>query len=249
MTRAVSCFFASFAAFGSASNGRAQATSFVMAGVQTVRLAPAFMGEQATYGPGYRGGLAPPPEWWLQFVHVFAPCQLAQLQQTYHNTWPQPFHWPTHQSAHPVNPTPCYFPPTAFTHQQSYCPASTSQPLPLHTKQPFPQQRPASHAQPSPIQRPLATTTRACPPTGPNPIPPSTLTPAQPSWADLSEELAPANQMEELPTLLPKPKKGNGKGKGKGKSSKKPKGNGTGFKHSHGFNNSWSYDCYSWYWP
>ena len=96
---------ASFAAFGSASSGTAQATSSVMAGVQTVRLDPAFMGEQATYGPSYQGGLAPPPEWWLQFVHLFAPCQLAQLQQNYNNTWAQPCRWPTHPSTYPVKPT------------------------------------------------------------------------------------------------------------------------------------------------
>ena len=225
--------------FGSASNGRAQATSSVMASVQTVRLAPAFMGKQATYGPGYQGGLAPPPEWWLQFVHVFAPCQLAQLQQNYHNTWAQPCQWPSHQSTYPVNPTPYYLTPTGFTHQPPICPAL----LPLHIHQPFPQPPPASYAQPSPIQRTVATPTRACPPT---PIPLSTSTPAQPSWADLSEELAPASQMPELPTLLPKPNKG--KGKGKGKSDKQPKGNGKGNKRRNGFNNFWSYDCYDSYW-
>ena len=209
-----------------------------MAGVQTVRLAPAFMGEQATYGPSYRGGLAPPPEWWLQFVHVFAPCQLAQLQQAYNNTWAQPCHWPMHQqSTYPVNPTPYYSAPTAFAHPPPFCPA----PLPLHIHQPFPQP-PASHAQPPPIQRPVATPARACPP---NPIPPFTSTPAQPSWADLSEELAPVNQREELPTLLPKPNKGKGKGKG---SSQKPKGNGKGNKPRNGFNHSWSYGYYNSYW-
>ena len=290
-----------------------------MAGVQTVRLAPAFMGEQATYGPSYHGGLAPPPEWWLQFVHVFTPCQLAQLQQSYNNTWAQPCHWPAHQSTYPVNPTPCYFTPTAFTHQPPFCPA----PLPLHIHQPFPQPPPASHAQPSPIQRPVATPTQACSPNpippststpaqplwadlsedvnptpcyftptafthqpplcpaplplhihqpfphpppashaqpspiqrpvgtptqacSPNPIPPSTSTPAKPSWADLSEEFAPANQVDELPTLLPKPNKG--KGKGKSKSNKKPKGSGKGNKHRNGFNNPWNYDYDDSYW-
>ena len=171
---------ASFAAFGSASSGTAQATSSVVAGVQTVRLAPAFMGEQATYGPSYHGGLAPPPEWWLQFVHVFAPCQLAQLQQNYNTTWAQPCHWPTHPSTYPVNPTPCYshFTPAAFTNQAPFCPASTSQPVLLCTNQPFTQPL-ASYAQPPPVQIPVATPTRTCPP---NPTPPSTLTPAQPSW-------------------------------------------------------------------
>ena len=212
---------ASFAAFGSASSGTAQATSSVVAGVQTVRLAPAFMGEQATYGPSYQGGLAPPPEWWLQFVHVFAPCQLAQLQQNYNTTWAQPCHWPTHPSTYPVNPTPCYshFTPAAFTNQAPFCPASTSQPVLLCTNQPFTQPL-ASYAQPPPVQIPVATPTRICPP---NPTPPSTLTPAQPAWADLSEELAPAKQVDELPTMLPKPNKG--KGKGKSKSGKKPKAN------------------------
>ncbi|CAE7822809.1 unnamed protein product [Symbiodinium sp. CCMP2456] len=204
-----------------------------MAGVQTVRLAPAFMGEQATYGPSYHGGLAPPPEWWLQFVHVFAPCQLAQLQQTYHNTWAQPCHWQTRQSTYPVNPILYYFTPTAFTHQPPFYPACTS--LPLHTNQPFPQP-PVSYAQPSPIQRPVATPTRL-----------STLTPAKPSWADMSEE-APPSQMDELPTLLPKPNMGNGKGKGKSKSNKKPKASGKGNHHGNGFNHSWSYGYYDWYW-
>ncbi|CAE7367184.1 unnamed protein product [Symbiodinium sp. CCMP2592] len=213
-----------------------------MAGVQTVRLAPAFMDEQATYGPTYHGGLAPPPEWWLQFVHVFAPCQLAQLQQAYNNTWAQPGHWPTQQLTYPFNHPPCYFTPTAFTNQSPFCPASTSQPPLLCTNQRFPQP-PASHAQPPPIQLPAATPTRACPP---NPTPPSTSTPAQPSWADLSEEPAPAKQVDELPTLLPKPNKG--KGKGKSKSGKKPNG-GKGKKHRNAFN-SWSYDSYGydWYW-
>ena len=91
------------------------------------------------------------------------------------------------------------------------------------------------YAQPPPVQIPVATPTRTCPP---NPTPPSTLTPAQPAWADLSEELAPAKQVDELPTLLPKPNKG--KGKGKSKSGK----------HHNGFNNSWIYDRYGydWYW-
>ena len=138
---------------------------------------------------------------------------------------------------YPVNPTLYYVTPTAFTPRPPFCLVPTSQPLPLQTNQ-------ASHAQPSPIQRPVAVPTRACPP---NPIPPSTLTPVQPSWGDLSEELATANQTDELPTLLPKPNKG--KGKGKGKPTNKTKG-GKGNKHRHGLNNSWSYDCYgsAWYW-
>ena len=124
--------------------------------------------------------------------------------------------------------------PFARSLLHSHCHTTSSSPQP---------QPPASHAQPSPIQCPVATPTRASPP---NPIPPSTSTPAQPSWADLSEELAPANKMDALPTLLPKPNKG--KGKGKGNSNKKPQSNDKSNTRRNGFNNSWSYDCYEWYW-
>ncbi|CAE7308393.1 unnamed protein product [Symbiodinium sp. CCMP2592] len=66
--------------------------------------------------------------------------------------------------------------------------------------------------------------------------------PAQPSWADLSEDLTPPSLNEELPTLLPKPSKGNGKGKGKtAKKSSKGTGKGRNGGKWHG-----DYSDYSW---
>ena len=100
------------------------------------------------------------------------------------------------------------------------------------------------YAQPPPVQIPVATPTRTCPP---NPTPPSTLTPAQPAWADLSEELALAKQVDELPTLLLKPNKGKGEGQEQIRQEAQSQCKG---KHHNGFNNSWIYDRYGydWYW-
>ena len=52
------------------------------ASVTVVQLPPAFVGEQAVYGPHYRGGLAPPPEWWANFAHPLAPWPPGPLQCT-----------------------------------------------------------------------------------------------------------------------------------------------------------------------
>ena len=67
-------------------------SSFVMAAVQVVQLPPAFWGEQAVYGPHYRGGLAPPPDWWAQAAQACAlsQYQVAALQQLF-----QPCRWQT----------------------------------------------------------------------------------------------------------------------------------------------------------
>ncbi|OLP73762.1 hypothetical protein AK812_SmicGene46895, partial [Symbiodinium microadriaticum] len=52
------------------SHRQCSTSSFVMAAVQEVQLRPAFWGEQAVYGPHYRGGLAPPPDWCARELYV-----------------------------------------------------------------------------------------------------------------------------------------------------------------------------------
>ena len=107
-----------------------QAASFVMAAVQVAQLAPAFMGDQSTYGPTYCGGLAPPPQRWLQFVGVVPPCQLAPIQQDNVQSWAQP--WPM------TLPAPCF--PTTFmpTHAFSaWTPPPPSMPAPAFNPVPL----------------------------------------------------------------------------------------------------------------
>ena len=66
-------------------------------------------------------------------------------------------------------------------------------PPPTSTPGPSPTPQPPVHAiHPAPASIPTSAPTS------------SPKSPAQPSWADLSQDLAPPSQFEELPTLLPK---------------------------------------------
>ena len=76
------------------------------ASVTVVQLPPAFVGEQAVYGPHYRGGLAPPPEWWANFAHPLAPWPPAPLQCTPAPAMQHQCYWP-----HPPPPPPQQFTP------------------------------------------------------------------------------------------------------------------------------------------
>ncbi|CAE7308341.1 unnamed protein product [Symbiodinium sp. CCMP2592] len=203
-----------------------------MAAVQVVQLAPAFWGEQAVYGPHYRGGLAPPPDWWAQAAQACAlsQYQVAALQQLF-----QPCRWQTFNgfSYQPIQPTPPMM-QMATPHYTSPAPPT---PAPSPTQQAYPQ---ALHPAPA----------ASIPTSAPTSSPKS---PAQPSWADLSEDLTSPSLNEELPTLLPKPSKGNGKGKGKtAKKSSKGTGKGRngGMWHANYSDYSWKYQSYQycgWY--
>ena len=233
------------------SHRQCSTSSFVMAAVQVVQLPPAFWGEQAVYGPHYRGGLAPPPDWWAQAAQACAlnQHQVAALQQMFFplRQWQtvggfsyMPVQAPAMQLAtphftSPAPPTPGPSPTQALP-QALHTPPPTSTPGPSRAPQVPPQ---AIH--PAPASMPTSAPTS------------SPKSPAQPSWADLSEDLAPPGHFEELPTLLPKPSKGSGKGKGKGKKGKKSsKGSGKSQKwYGAGYEDySWSYQGYQysgWY--
>ena len=189
-----------------------------MAAVQVVQLPPAFWGEQAVYGPHYRGGLAPPPDWWAQAAQA---CALNQGQVAAMQRMFLPLQWQTVRG---------------FSYQPVQAPAMQLA-TPHFTSPAPPTPGPAPTPQPPP--QPIHPTPANIPTSAPTSSPKS---PAQPSWADLSEDLAPPSQFEELPTLLPKPSKGNGKGKGKGKKGKKSsKGSGNSGKWYGYTDYSWSY--------
>lgn len=230
------------------SHRQCSTSSFVMAAVQVVQLPPAFWGEQAVYGPHYRGGLAPPPDWWAQAAQA---CALTQGQVAAMQRMFMPLQWQTVNgfSYQPVQAPAMHLATPHFTSPAPPMPGPypTQAPLqPLHpppptsTPGPSPTQAPAQAIHPAP----MASIPTAAPTGSPK-------SPAQPSWADLSEDLAPQNQHEDLPTLLPKPSKGNGKGKGKGKKGKKSsKGSGRSDKWSAEYAYSWSYPGYQyggWY--
>ena len=197
-------------------------SSFVMAAVQVVQLPPAFWGEQAVYGPHYRGGLAPPPDWWAQAAQA---CALSQYQVAALQQLSQPCRWQT-VNGFSYQPVQAQAPMMQMATPHYTSPAPPT-PGPSPTQQAYPQAlRPA----------PAASIPTSAPTSSPK-------SPAQPSWADLSEDLTPPSLQEELPTLLPKPSKGNGKGKGK-TAKKSSKGN---FKGRNGgkWHDEYS-DCYSW---
>ena len=211
-------------------------TSCVMAAVQVVQLPPAFWGEQAVYGPHYRGGLAPPPDWWAQAAQACAlsQYQVAALQQLF-----QPCRWQT-VNGFSYQPVQAQVPMMQMATPHYTSPAPPT-PGPSPTQQALPQPQ-AFHPAPA----------ASIPTSAPTSSPKS---PAQPSWADMSEDLAPPSLREALPTLLPKPNKGSGKGKGKGKTAKKSsKGTGRGRNggkwHEEYSDYSWNYQGYQycgWY--
>lgn len=133
-----------------------------MAAVQVVQLPPAFWGEQAVYGPHYRGGLAPPPDWWAQAAQACAlnQHQVAALQQMFFplRQWQtvggfsyQPVQAPAMQLAtphftSPAPPTPGPSPTQALP-QALHTPPPTS--TPGHRSQPQQAcQRPPPRAHP-----------------------------------------------------------------------------------------------------
>ena len=210
-------------------------SSFVMAAVQVVQLPPAFWGEQAVYGPQYRGGLAPPPDWWAQAAQACAlsQYQVAALQQLF-----QPCRWQT-VNGFSYQPVQAQAPMMQMATPHYTSPAPPT-PGPSPTQQALPQPQ-AFHPAPA------ASTPTSAPTSSPK-------SPAQPSWADLSEDLTPPSLPEALPTLLPKPSKGNGKGKGNGKTAKKSskgaaKGRNGGKWHDE-YSDYWNYQGYQycgWY--
>ena len=116
------------------SHRQCSTSSFVMAAVQVVQLPPAFWGEQAVYGPHYRGGLAPPPDWWAQAAQACAlnQHQVAALQQMFFplRQWQTVGGFSYHASAstshaagNPSLHIPCTAHAWAFPHTSS--PAST----------------------------------------------------------------------------------------------------------------------------
>ena len=118
-----------------------------MAAVQEVQLRPAFWGEQAVYGPHYRGGLAPPPDWWAQAAQACAlnQHQVAALQelifpfrqwQTVGGFSYQPVQTPAMQLATPHFTSPA--PPTPGRSPTQAPPQALLPPPPTSTPGPSP---------------------------------------------------------------------------------------------------------------
>ena len=177
------------------SHRQCSTSSFVMAAVQEVQLRPAFWGEQAVYGPHYRGGLAPPPDWWAQAAQACAlnQHQVAALQelifpfrqwQTVGGFSYQPVQTPAMQLATPHFTSPA--PPTPGPSPTQAPPQALLPPPPTSTPGPSPTPQAPAHAiHPAPASIPTSAPTS------------SPKSPAQPSWADLSKDLAPPSQFEE----------------------------------------------------
>ena len=186
--------------------------------VTVVQLPPAFVGEQAVYGPNYRGGLAPPPEWWAKIAHPMAPWPPGPVQYAPQNPRQYPPQYPPQANMQyqcywqPPPPTQqviqqlpmqaqfCWPPPPQFSPLNCYAviPGLSYQPMPAW-QPPTQFQVPCYQAPPAPA--PMSAS-YISPPPPPAAAPqlgaissPATVAssgPPRPSWADISEEVPPS---------------------------------------------------------